>query len=61
MTSGLDEVKARVNTIVDDLLSIHAVLLLQVGIKPRLNVLHDGLPATAEPNISQGQSCEADT
>jgi hypothetical protein len=46
VTSGLDKVEAGVDTIVDNFLTVDAVLLLEVGIEPRLDVLEDGLPAT---------------
>ena len=46
MTSGLDEVKTRVYAVVNDFLPVDPVLLLEIRVETRLNVLHDGLPAT---------------
>lgn len=45
MTSGLNEIQASVNTVIDNFLAVDPVLLLQVGVKTRLNVVHNGLPA----------------
>lgn len=45
MTGGLDKVKAGMDTVVDELGPVHPVLLLEVGVEARLNVVHDGLPA----------------
>lgn len=45
MAGWLDEVQAGMDTVVDHLLSVDPVLLLEVGIEPSLNVLHDWLPA----------------
>lgn len=45
MTSGLDKVQAGVHTIVDNLLPVHAVFLLQIRVKTRLDVLNDRFPA----------------
>lgn len=44
MTGGLDEVEAGVDAIVYDLLTVNTVLLLQVGVKTRLDVVQDGPP-----------------
>ena len=46
MTGRLDEVQAGVNTVVDDLLTVDAVFLFEVGVKPGLDVLDDGFPAS---------------
>ena len=45
MTGRLDEVQTGVNAVVNDFLSVDAVLLLEIRVETRLNVLHDGLPA----------------
>ena len=45
MTSGLDKVEAGVDSVVDDLLTIEAAFLLEVGIESRLDVLEDRPPA----------------
>jgi hypothetical protein len=47
MTSRLNEVDASMNTIVDQLGPVDAILLLQIRIETRLNVVYDGLPAAA--------------
>lgn len=45
MAGWLDEVQAGMDTVVDHLLSVDPVLLLEVGIEPSLDVLHNWLPA----------------
>ena len=45
MAGRLNEVEASVNTVVGNLLSVHAVLLLEVGVKSRFDVLNDRFPA----------------
>ena len=45
VTGRLDEVQTGVNTVVNDFLPVDAVLLLEIRVETRLNVLHDGLPA----------------
>ena len=45
VTCGLNEVQAGVDAVVNDLLPVDPVLLLEIGVETRLNVLHDGLPA----------------
>lgn len=54
MTGGLDEVEAGVNTVVYDFQAIDAVLLLQVGVETRLDVIQDGPPA--EITYQEGDS-----
>lgn len=44
VTGGLDEVETGVNTVVYDLLAVNTVLLLQVGVETRLDVVQDGPP-----------------
>jgi hypothetical protein len=44
VSSGLNEVKTSVYTIVDDFHTVDAIFLLQIRIKPRLDILHDRLP-----------------
>jgi len=44
VSRGLDEVQACMDTVVHDLLSVDTVLLLQVRVKTRLDVLHNGSP-----------------
>jgi hypothetical protein len=44
MTCRLNEVEAGMNTIVHDLLPVDTVLLLQVGVETRLDVLQNGPP-----------------
>ena len=44
MTGGLDEVEASVNTVVYNLETVDAVLLLQVRVKTRLDVIENGSP-----------------
>lgn len=44
MSSGLDEVKTSMNTVVNDFHTINAIFLFQIRIKPRLDILHNGLP-----------------
>ena len=46
VTGRLDEVQTGVNAVVNDFLPVDAVLLLEIRVETRLNVLHDGLPAT---------------
>ena len=45
MASWLDKVQAGVHAIVNDLLSVYAILLLQIRIKARFDVLDNRLPA----------------
>ena len=45
MTGGLNEVETGVNAVVNDFLPVDAVLLLEIRVETRLNILHDGLPA----------------
>ena len=45
VTGGLDEVETGVDAVVNDFLAVDPVLLLQVRVETRLNVLNDGLPA----------------
>ena len=42
----LDEVQASMDTVIHDFLPVDPVLLLEIRVETRLNVLHDGLPAT---------------
>jgi len=62
VTSRLDKVEASVDTVVDDLLTIDATLLLEVRIESRLDVVEDGLPAartvrTAGSYLSGPDAC----
>lgn len=45
MACWLDKVEACMDTVVDELLSVHAVFLLEVGIEARFNIFDDRLPA----------------
>lgn len=45
MASGLDEVETSVYSVVDNLHPVNTVLLLEVRVKPCLDVLNNGLPA----------------
>jgi len=45
MARGLDEVKTSVHAIVNQFLSIHTVLLLEVCVEACLNVFNNRLPA----------------
>jgi len=45
MSRRLNEIQTRVDTVVYDLHAVDAIFLLQIRIKPRFNVLYDGLPA----------------
>lgn len=45
MTSRLDEVEASVDAVVDHLGPVDAVLLLEVGVEPRLDVVKNRLPS----------------
>ena len=45
VTGRLDEVQTGVNTVVNDFLPVDAVLLLEVRVKPGLNVLDNRFPA----------------
>jgi hypothetical protein len=45
MTGGLDEVKTRVNTVVNDFLPIDTIFLFQIRIKSSLNIFNNGFPA----------------
>lgn len=45
MTARLDEVQTGVNSVVGELGSVDTVLLLEVGIESRLNIVDDWLPA----------------
>ena len=51
MTRGLDEVQARMDTVVSHLLPIDPVLLLEIRIKASLDVLDNGLPALVVVDI----------
>lgn len=44
MTCRLNEVQTGVHAVINDFLSIYAILLLQVGIEARFNVLNNGFP-----------------
>ena len=44
VTSGLNKVDARVNSVVHDIGSIDLVLGVQIGIEALLDVLHNWLP-----------------
>jgi len=48
MAGGLDEVDASVNTVIDQLCSVHPVLLLEVRVEPGLDVVNDRLPAARQ-------------
>lgn len=41
----LDKVDTRVDTVIDQLVPVHSVLLLEVGVESGLNVVDDGFPA----------------
>ena len=45
VTSGLDEVEACVNTVVDNLGPVDTVLLLEIAVEAGIDVLDDGNPA----------------
>jgi hypothetical protein len=45
MTSGLDEIEAAVDAVVNNLLSVDTPLLLEVRIIARVNVVDDRFPA----------------
>jgi len=45
VAGGRHKVKAAVNAVIDNVLAVHATLLVKVGIIPFLNTLQDGLPA----------------
>jgi hypothetical protein len=45
MASSLDKVQARMDTVVNDLAPINAVLLFQIRVKAGLNVFNNGPPA----------------
>lgn len=53
MTSGLDEVQAGVNAVINNFLAVNPVLLLQVGVESRLDVIHNGLPAEETRTASE--------
>jgi len=53
MASSLNEVQARVDTVVDDFGPIDAVLLFWKWIKTGLNILHNRLPAIIHENMHQ--------
>lgn len=44
VTGRLDEIQTSMNSVVYDFLPIDAVLLFQIRVEPRLNVIHDRLP-----------------
>lgn len=45
MTGRLNEVDACVDTVIHHLVTVNAVLLLEIGIETGLNVVEDGPPA----------------
>lgn len=51
MACGLDEVEACMDTVIDELLSVHAVFLLEVGIEARFNIFDDRLPTVQERDM----------
>lgn len=57
MAGRLDKVQARVDAVVDYFLSVDAVLLLEVGVEARLDIVENGLPATRKesPGAPEGQ------
>lgn len=50
VSGGLNEVQAGVDSVVYDLLTVDAVLLLEVGVEPGLNVLDNRFPAVDASN-----------
>lgn len=48
MTSRLDEVQARVDTVVNDFAPIDAILLFQIRVEAGLDVLNNRPPAEKE-------------
>ena len=46
VTSGLNEVEAGVDAVVNDFLPVDTVFLLQVGIETRFDILNNWLPAS---------------
>lgn len=61
MASWLNKVEASMDTVVDQLLSVHAVFLLKVGIEACLDIFDDGLPAVPRPEILAALSSEMET
>ena len=47
MPCRFDKVQASVHAVVDHLLPVDAVLLLEVGVEPRLDVVQDRFPAVS--------------
>lgn len=47
MAGGLNEVEASMDTVVYNLLAVDTVLLFEIRIKSRLDVLENGFPAEA--------------
>lgn len=44
MASGLNEVQASVNTVIDDFSPVDAILLFEIGVKAGFNVFNNRLP-----------------
>jgi hypothetical protein len=55
MTGGLDEVKTRVNAIVNDFLPVDTIFLFQVRIKPSVNIFDNGFPAIDDVKLFRVQ------
>lgn len=51
MSSWLDEVKTSMYTVVNNFHTVNAIFLFQIRIKPRLDILNNGLPAAIVKNI----------
>jgi hypothetical protein len=58
MSGGLDKVEAGVHSIVDELSTIDSVLLLEVGIKARLDIVDDWLPAVGKSQSVREEDAE---
>ena len=56
MSCWLNEVETRVDAVVGDFLPIHSILLLEIRVKARLNVLHYRFPAESICTVRDGRN-----
>lgn len=56
MTCWLDEVEARVHTVVDHLASVYPVLLFKVGIEAGLDVVDDRFPTASWKSVQVSEN-----
>lgn len=58
MASRLNEVQASMDTVVNDLAPINAILLFQIRVEARLDVLYNGSPTEKHESVYQNAACK---